>query len=482
MSGYISPIPLIPMPTASSVHPLEQPYSGRLLLCASMAVFAAAMVGILLRPLGYLSVFWPANQIVLVLLLRYPQLVRPVAIAALFASFVLADLIIGTALWHSLGFTTANLCGAICGWLFLRRQSQRDLQMEGQYSALLVFFASGMASLASALIGGPISAWAFELSVTQAVVMWWTGEWMNAMVLLPFLLALPSARSAAAAQERRVWALKMLPALAVVVLETSSYLVGNKVGSLVFSLPALLWCALSYRILTTAIITMVVFLTKVIVISNIVGFIPANVLDVASLRLGITMLILGPLSVAGSHAARAELLHRMRYQAHHDSLTDVLSRNGFVQASHLLLKRLTHEGSSAAVLMLDLDHFKRVNDNHGHASGDRLLRDVSRVLTDSLRPQDVLGRVGGEEFAVVLPHISFDDATAIADRLCQTVRSGHFQTAHHEPLQATLSIGLAYSAALQPGDSLEDLLREADLALYQAKARGRDCAVWTAPR
>jgi len=140
-----------------------------------MAVFAAAMVGILLRPLGYLSVFWPANQIVLVLLLRYPQLVRPVAIAALFASFVLADLITGTALWHSLGFTTANLCGAICGWLFLRRQSQRDLQMEGQYSALLVFFASGMASLASALIGGPISAWAFELSVTQAVVMWWTG-------------------------------------------------------------------------------------------------------------------------------------------------------------------------------------------------------------------------------------------------------------------------------------------------------------------
>jgi diguanylate cyclase (GGDEF)-like protein len=171
----------------------------------------------------------------------------------------------------------------------------------------------------------------------------------------------------------------------------------------------------------------------------------------------------------------------MRYQAHHDSLTDVLSRNGFVQASHALLKRLTHEGSSAAVLMLDLDHFKRVNDNHGHASGDRLLRDVSQVLTESLRPQDVLGRIGGEEFAVVLPHISFEDATAIAERLCHTVRSGRFLTAHHEPLQATLSIGLAYKQTLQHGDSLEDLLREADLALYQAKAQGRDCAVWTAP-
>ncbi|MFC3217162.1 hypothetical protein [Comamonas sp. JC664] len=124
---------------------------------------------------------------------------------------------------------------------------QRDLQMEGQYSALLVFFASGMASLVSAAIGGPISAWAFDLSMRQGLLMWWTGEWMNAMVLLPFLLALPSARSSGAKQERQSWALKLLPALAVVGLEMTSYMVGNKVGSLVFSLPALLWCALSYR-------------------------------------------------------------------------------------------------------------------------------------------------------------------------------------------------------------------------------------------
>lgn len=469
------------MQSASSAPLLDPPRYGRLLICASLAVFAAAMVGILLRPIGYLSVFWPANQIVLVLLVRYPRLMRPLGLLALFASFVAADLLTGTSLWLSAGFSTANLFGAVCGWLILRRQSERDLQMEGQYSALLIFFASGVAALASASIGGPVSAWAFELSLLQGLMMWWTGEWMNAMILLPFLLALPSARKQATGQERMPWALKFLPALAVVGLEMTSYMVGNKVGSLVFSLPALLWCALSYRILTTAVITMVVFVTKVIVISSTMGFVPSNFLDAATLRLGITMLILGPLSVAGAHAARAELLHRMRYQAHHDSLTDLLSRNGFVQASHSLLKRLTHEGSSAAVLMLDLDHFKRVNDSHGHASGDRLLRDVSSALAESLRPQDLLGRIGGEEFAVVLPNISFLDATTIAERLCQTVRSGQFQTAHNEPLQATLSIGLAYSQALRPGDSLEDLLREADLALYQAKARGRDCAVWATP-
>lgn len=470
------------MQSASSAPLLDPPHYGRLLICASLAVFAAAMVGILLRPIGYLSVFWPANQIALVLLVRYPRLLRPLGLLALFASFVAADLLTGTSLRLSAGFSTANLFGAVCGWLILRRQSERDLQMEGQYSALQVFFASGVAALASACIGGPVSAWAFELSLIQGLMMWWTGEWMNAMILLPFLLALPSARKAVTGQERMPWALKLLPVLAVVGLEMTSYMVGNKVGSLVFSLPALLWCALSYRILPTAVITMAVFVTKVIVISSTMGFVPSNFLDAATFRLGITMLILGPLSVAGAHAARTELLHRMRYQAHHDSLTDLLSRNGFVQASHSLLKRLTHEGSSAAVLMLDLDHFKRVNDSHGHASGDRLLRDVSSALAESLRPQDLLGRIGGEEFAVVLPNISFLDATTIADRLCQTVRSGQFHTAHNKPLQATLSIGLAYSQTLKAGDSLDDLLREADLALYQAKARGRDCAVWTAPR
>jgi diguanylate cyclase (GGDEF)-like protein len=469
------------MQSASSAPFTDAPHYGRLLICASLAVFAAALVGIFLRPIGYLSVFWPANQIALVLLVRYPRLMRPLGLMALFASLVAADLLTGSSPWLSVGFSTANVFGAACGWLILRRQSERDLQMEGQYSALQIFFASGVAAMASACIGGTVSAWAFELSLAQGLLMWWTGEWMNAMILLPFLLALPSARKAVAAQDRMPLALQFLPVLAVVGLEMTSYMVGNKVGSLVFSLPALLWCALSYRILTTAVITMVVFVTKVIVISSTMGFLPDNFMDAATLRLGITMLILGPLSVAGAHAARAELLNRMRYQAHHDCLTDLLSRNGFEQASHMLLKRLAHGGASTAVLMLDLDHFKRVNDGYGHASGDRLLSDVSRILAQSLRPQDLLGRIGGEEFAVVLPSISLQEATAIAERLCQTVRMGAFQTVTGEPIRATVSIGLAYNAALKPDDQLEALLREADLALYQAKAQGRDCAVWTVP-
>lgn len=456
---------------------MSTPHSGRLLAYACAAIFAACLLGIVLRPIGFLSVFWPANQLLLVLFLRYPRvLLQPIGLAAIFASYVAADVLTGSNLWVSMGFSIANMVGAASAWWVMHKHSERDLQMEGQFSALLVFYGSGVATTVSAAIGGPISAYAFSASLLQSTLMWWTGEWMNAMILLPFLLALPTVRKTTLPQEALSLPTLVLPVAAVVVLEAASYTVGDKIGALSFSLPALLWCALSYRILTITIITMLVFGTKIIIASRI-DFTPAHFVDVATLRLGVTMLILGPLSVAGAHAARSELLSRMRYQAHHDSLTGVLSRNGFVQASNLLLQRLAHERGSLAVLMLDLDHFKRVNDSHGHATGDLLLCEFSRTVVHTLRPQDVFGRIGGEEFAVVLPHISAQDAATIAERLCLAVRSGTFQTLRNEPLPATVSIGIVHVAQLSPHESIENLLRDADVALYQAKSRGRDCVM-----
>lgn len=476
-SRYIANICLHTMLLTTSASPMSTPHSGRLLAYACAAIFAACLLGIVLRPIGFLSVFWPANQLLLVLFLRYPRvLLQPIGLAAIFASYVAADVLTGSNLWVSMGFSIANMVGAASAWWVMHKHSERDLQMEGQFSALLVFYGSGVATTVSAAIGGPISAYAFSASLLQSTLMWWTGEWMNAMILLPFLLALPTVRKTTLPQEALSLPTLVLPVAAVVVLEAASYTVGDKIGALSFSLPALLWCALSYRILTITIITMLVFGTKIIIASRI-DFTPAHFVDVATLRLGVTMLILGPLSVAGAHAARSELLSRMRYQAHHDSLTGVLSRNGFVQASNLLLQRLAHERGSLAVLMLDLDHFKRVNDSHGHATGDLLLCEFSRTVVHTLRPQDVFGRIGGEEFAVVLPHISAQDAATIAERLCLAVRSGTFQTLRNEPLPATVSIGIVHVAQLSPHESIENLLRDADVALYQAKSRGRDCVM-----
>lgn len=464
------------MPLVPPASTLKSTFQSQLIAFAAMAIFLAALAGIVLQPIGYLSILWPANQLLLMLLLRYPQpLRRPVALLVIFASYVAADLVTGTQLWVAMGFALANMTGALAGWQALHRHSERTLQMEGQYSALLVLYGSGVASFVSAAIGGPISAYVFDAPMVQAMVMWWSSEWMNAMIMLPFLLALPTARHCNLQRLAERWRPLALPVLAVVLFEAASHTMGNKMGALAFSLPALLWCALTYPILATTLITLLVFATKIIVASSgYMDFTPAHYIDAATLRLGVTMLILGPLSVAGAHAARTELLKRLRRQANHDNLTDMLSRNGFVQASNTLLKRMAHDGSPVAVLMLDLDHFKQVNDNHGHASGDQLLCDFTQTLTQALRPQDVLGRIGGEEFAVVLPRVSATDAAAIAQRLCLAVRNSAFVTAQQTPLRVTVSIGVAHIAQLHPQDSIESLLRDADAALYQAKALGRD--------
>lgn len=391
----------------SPASTLKAATSGRLIAFAAMLVFLTAMLGIVLRPIGYLSIFWPANQLLLVLLLRYPrQLLQPLGLTAIFLSFVTADLITGGQLWVTVGFTIANVAGALCGWYILRNQSERNLLMEGQYSALMVFFASGVAALVSAAIGGPIGAYAFNAEVIKSLLMWWTGEWMNAMILLPFLLALPTASKlrSQATPASLSGPMVLMPLIAVFLLEAASYTVGSKVGSLVFSLPALLWCALAYPIVVTAIVTMLVFATKIIAAqAGFMDFTPDHYLDAATFRLGVTMLILGPLSVAGSHATRTELLQQLKYQANHDSLTSVFSRNGFVQASNALLKRLKHDKAPVAVLMLDLDHFKRVNDSYGHATGDLLLRNFSETMMQTLRPQDVLGRIGGKSLLWCCP-------------------------------------------------------------------------------
>ena len=463
---------MVPL-SQSSPLAIQSPFKAQLAM--GLVIFAACLIGIALRPIGYLSIFWPANQLLLFMQLRYAHvLLRPSGLAVLFAAFVAADVIMGSGLWVSIGFTVANIAGGLAGWLILRHQSERDLHMQGQYSGLLVFYGSGIAALVSAVIGAPISTYMFDTSLSKTFLLWFSGEWLNAMVLLPTMLALPTWKKIDWTQLRTQWPLLTLPAIAVALLEAASYTVGDKVGSLVFSLPALLWCALTYRILTTALITMVVFATKIIISNGYMDFTPAHYVDAVTLRLGITMLILGPLSVAGAQAATAALMDRLQHAATHDFLTRVLSRQGFTDTTTTLLQRLRYGHDPVAMLMLDIDHFKSVNDLHGHATGDRLLQDFAHTVSQVLRPQDVLGRIGGEEFAVVLPQISACDAQKVAQRICDAVRQHMFATADNQCLRATVSVGVFHQTALQSHHTTDALLHHADIALYQAKTQGRD--------
>ena len=125
-------------------------------------------------------------------------------------------------------------------------------------------------------------------------------------------------------------------------------------------------------------------------------------------------------------------------------------------------------------MMVDVDHFKQVNDQHGHGAGDRLLVSIAQTMARALRPDDVLGRMGGEEFAAVLPGVSPTEAQAIAERVRSAVERQALDATQGGPQRATVSIGLVHSATLGAEADMDTLLLAADTALYRAKAEGRN--------
>jgi diguanylate cyclase (GGDEF)-like protein len=163
-----------------------------------------------------------------------------------------------------------------------------------------------------------------------------------------------------------------------------------------------------------------------------------------------------------------------------DPLTGCLNRRGFEQALTREISRASRAGTELALLVLDLDHFKLVNDTYGHPAGDEVLRTTGRLLLQTARVGDIVARVGGEEFAILLPATRADGALHFAQRLCDIVRAHSVSVVlNAQPIRVTTSIGVASVAPRNTRDSAGDatvLARHADIALYAAKRSGRDQA------
>ncbi|MGC2242975.1 MAG: diguanylate cyclase [Candidatus Aquilonibacter sp.] len=155
-----------------------------------------------------------------------------------------------------------------------------------------------------------------------------------------------------------------------------------------------------------------------------------------------------------------------------DSLTSLLNRRSFIESAERELHRADRQQLQTSVLMLDLDHFKEVNDTYGHPVGDLVLASFARVLRSTLRPFDVVGRYGGEEFCVLLPGTGIDEAVSIAERI-RLVAGNTLVETRASTVAYAVSTGVVEARASDT--SLSDLVDRADRALYQAKAGGRNC-------
>jgi len=161
----------------------------------------------------------------------------------------------------------------------------------------------------------------------------------------------------------------------------------------------------------------------------------------------------------------------LRFLATRDSLTGCLNRRAFFERCEALYERARQSGKSLCCIMADIDHFKAINDEHGHAIGDRVIELVADILRAEVRDEDLVCRYGGEEFCVFLPGLELEKAVAVAERLRRTIRKDLAKRLTL-PKKVTTSLGVACLQANT--ESVAALVNEADVALYAAKERGRD--------
>jgi diguanylate cyclase (GGDEF)-like protein len=165
-----------------------------------------------------------------------------------------------------------------------------------------------------------------------------------------------------------------------------------------------------------------------------------------------------------------ELLTLVKDESERDLLSGVFNRRGIELKLDAELKRVSRSNHSLSIALIDIDYFKTINDRAGHAAGDSALRDVVSAISEHLRPHDLLGRFGGDEFLLIFPHTSSSDALSVSSRIEQTVRKLSIPDAG---LPLTISIGITQAT---PGEIAGLLLARADKALYDAKDAGRNCS------
>lgn len=446
------------------------------------AVCLLCLFGILSRTGGDLASYWPTNAFLLGILIRYPHFAHRWGWVAAAVGFFAADALTGSSLTKNVLLNAANLSGVAVGYWIFHRADRSMNRLQTTSSVLYMLMAIVGASAMSSLLGAVAMIYLFNDTAMKGFAIWFATELVNFIGFLPLLLSIPSRDQFPAhpmrwlGQQFKVE--KIAPALALVLSAVLGSMVGGP-GAVAFTIPALMWCAVSYSLFTTAFITFWVSawsLISIIVnmLTDVHGVLNRDL--VMSVRMGLSLVMLTPIMIGSVMVANRELVKKLKVLADHDELTNLPNRRAFLASSTHQLARLKERSESCSVLMIDIDHFKSVNDRFGHAAGDDVLRRLGQLLGECLRRQDIVGRLGGEEFAVFLPRSSAADAQQVAESIRISLEATPITVpGQSQPLQCTVSIGLASDRLSSV--ALDTMLVRADQCLYKAKQQGRNRVV-----
>ena len=466
--------------TARSWAYLEQRPVLESLVVASL-VLAACEFGIHTRFLLSLASIWPANAVLLGTLLIRPSANRPLTWLLAALAYGIADTLSGSDLSATVLLNLTNMVGVAAGLITARLLFYGLVTIKQPMDAIALVTIMALASIGAGISGAFSSIVLFDMDWITGFGVWFASEFVSYAIVLPVVLAINGTDP----QRFRVFsrnpamARQQIACLSTLILSLLlAHLLGGP-GAGAYMLPGMLWCAICFRPLTSTILAMLVCTWALI--AGPLEMIPLHIDfshlgDASSFRLSIAMTAVGTFAVSVVCAAWRQTNAILSHTASHDTLTGLLNRGAFMQ---LLERRVAGRDRAGAfsLLMLDIDRFKTTNDTYGHPMGDKVLVAVAAALREEIGPDEGIGRLGGEEFAVLASGNLAERGAVLAERLRKVAANVMLLADTGERVTTTVSIGAADGV---PGDELSRLLSAADSALYAAKHAGRDRVVLTA--
>lgn len=452
----------------------DKPHKNFLTLFFFTAFFC--FIGGHLRQPAELSLFWPINALLTAIFVRFSWLHRARYYLVCYSAMVCNDTLFSG--WALPAFTLngANILFILVAVSMLIPRPGLINASGRVRNALSIFPACLLASIVCASWGALAQGLLVNEQFFQAWGDWLSEQFSTGVLLLPLLLTLPRrpALWSVLRHWRRGW-----PIVALVLSIGAAALIGGG-GSLSFPLPALIWCAIGYPLWLTSGLTLLTGITEIILVvhgvMNIQGddsLLPLG--HLASARLGVATVAISPLIVAISMDAIRQLNHQLALRANHDFLTRQLSRSGLYERLYQLENSRDLCARPVGVLLIDIDHFKAINDSYGHDAGDVVLVEVAQRMQQSVGQAGLVCRFGGEEFLVLL----FDLPERAQLQHAETIRQRIMQQnimVRGSAVAVTVSIGIA-SGRLESGnisESFNRLVSAADKQLFISKRNGRN--------
>ena len=441
------------------------------------------------RQTGRVATLWPPNGIAVAVLLALPRRRWLEATIAGAIGSVVANLVGGAPLVAAASITAANVVECTLAATLVRRWADRRRLFQRAGDVLVLGAAAAIAAVAAGATSATTATLVAGLPFARTFAKWVLGDLLGLLVVTPIVfLAITGTLHGPDALLRQRPARERLGLLALVLAVALAVYAPGMPPIEFLVLPTVVLASFRLGPMGAALATVLVAVVGsigTVLDAQALGASPdAVTLAVLFFQLHLAALFLSALPVGSAMARRAQLevdlreakeradrvAGEMTQLARIDALTGTLTRREFLAQLEAHGAAAREAGAPLVLAMLDVDHFKPINDRFGHVVGDALLAAIGAACRSAMRTGDVIGRVGGEEFAMVLPVTDRDTACRIAERLRDAVERLQVPTPEGVRVGTTISIGLATFT----GQQLDRLLEDADRALYRAKALGRN--------